>query len=461
MNLRGNILPLINLRKRLGFDYKEFDTNTRVIVIHSNGLMTGIIVDRLDEVINVTEDDIEPPPGESASQEKELLKGIAKTDGGKSLVMILDENKILPDKNDYGGGIELKTPSQTVTQEKTKLLEPEKLIITFKLENEEFAMDIMEVQEILRIRSITDVPKSPEILLGIMKLRENIIPLIDIKIVLGLSCNASEILFTEDVGSEDSYDENDTRRIVVLNINGFQAAILVDAVFEVVRISEKLIEQFPHSGNDTEKYKYVQGVCTLDKGNRLLTLISLINTLSKDKLELLQGAIGGEDSAINILKKSEVSEENVELVCFNVGGEEYGINIMDVKEIIRFNSLTLVPNAPFYVAGIVNLRGNVLPVIDLRKRFDKKTIEWNEENRILVVEMGEFLTGLIVDTVNDVITISENDIEYSESVMKTDDRDKLIKGVCKIDNGKTIIILLDVNAVLKEEELQLLKENME
>jgi purine-binding chemotaxis protein CheW len=225
-----------------------------------------------------------------------------------------------------------------------------------------------------------------------------------------------------------------------------------------LRISEKLIEPFPHSG-DKDKYQYAKGVCKLDNGKRLLTLVSLSETLSKESIDFLHGTIGEQETEIKDIFKQEDTGEEIELVCFDLGGEEYGINIMEVREIIRFHSITTVPNSPDYVAGIVNLRGNVLPVIDLRIRFDKEVVEWNEENRIVVVEMGERLTGLIVDNVNDVITISENEIEYTKSVMKSDDSDDLIKGICKLDNGEKILILLDVNAVLKQEEFE--KLNLE
>ena len=458
MNLRGNVLPLINLRKRLGFKEKPFDKDTRIIVIIAKGLPTGIIVDKLDEVLNVTADEIEPPPN-SSSDDQELLKGIAKVNGGEKIVMVLDENKIIPDKNVYNNTLELKNSSKSEIRGKVKQLEPEKLIISFKLEKEEFAMDIMNVQEILRLRDITDVPKSPDFLLGIMKLRENIIPVIDIKALLGLKYDTGENLFKEKFSNEpDFYDETDMRRIVVLNIGGIVAAILVDAVFEVLRISEKLIEPFPHSG-EKDRYQYAKGVCKLDNGNRLLTLISLSETLSKESIDFLHGTIGEQESEIkDVLKKDGMGKE-IELVCFDLGGEEYGINIMEVREIIRFHSITAVPNSPDYVAGIVNLRGNVLPVIDLRIRFDKKIVEWNEENRIVVVEMGNRLTGLIVDDVNDVITISEKQIEYAKSVMKSDEADELIKGICKLDNGEKILILLDVNAVLKQEEIEKLNQD--
>ena len=455
MNLRGNILPLINLRKRLGFNDKKFDKDTRIIVITANELLTGIIVDKLDEVLNVTEDEIEDTQSGRLSGETDILSAIAKVNGGEKIVMVLDENKILPEKIENQNTLELKNSTQGDLRDKPAILEPEKLIISFKLEDEEFAMDIMQVQEILRLREITEVPKSPDFLLGIMKLRENIIPVLDIKTLLGLKFNTKSEIFKESFSdNKDTYDENDTRRIVVLNIGTTTAAILVDAVFEVLRISEKLIEKFPHSG-ENENNQFAKGVCKLNNGKRLLTLISLSERVSQASIDFLHGTIGGDDSDIvEILNEKKETDNDIELVCFELGGEEYGININEVREIIRFHDITVVPNAPNYVAGIVNLRGNVLPVIDLRIRFDKEKFNWTEENRIVVVEMGERLTGIIVDDVNDVINISEQEIEYTKSVMKSEESDELIKGICKLDNGEKIIILLDVNAILKKEEFE-------
>ena len=108
-----------------------------------------------------------------------------------------------------------------------------------------------------------------------------------------------------------------------------------------------------------------------------------------------------------------------QLVVFDLASEVYGVNIGAVREIIRIMDITRVPKTPEFVEGIINLRGKVIPVVDLRRRFSLPVSEENKENRIVVVDIGGQDIGVVVDAVTEVLRISSDLVEPPSSVITT------------------------------------------
>jgi len=144
-----------------------------------------------------------------------------------------------------------------------------------------------------------------------------------------------------------------------------------------------------------------------------------------------------------------------QLVVFELGTENFGVNIQDVDGIIKMQEITKVPKALDFVEGVTNLRGSVLPVIDLRKRLKMKTRDETSDTRIIVVNMDAKKIGMIVDAVSEVLTIQEDTIEPTPPVVSTVET-AFITGIAKVDNR--LIILLDLVKVLSSEEKTALQE---
>jgi len=134
-----------------------------------------------------------------------------------------------------------------------------------------------------------------------------------------------------------------------------------------------------------------------------------------------------------------------QLVVFSLGQESYGVDIYRVREIIRVPAITRVPRAPGYVEGVINLRGGVIPVIDLRKRFGMEKGEVTDERRIVVAELGSQTVGVIVDGVSEVLEVNEADIDPPSEFVSTVDT-KYITGIVKTHDK--LIILLELEALL-------------
>jgi purine-binding chemotaxis protein CheW len=143
----------------------------------------------------------------------------------------------------------------------------------------------------------------------------------------------------------------------------------------------------------------------------------------------------------------------LQLVSFRIGNEEYGVDIHRVQEINRTMEVTRVPNSPAYVEGVVNLRGRVIPVIDLRTRFGMPKQEWDKNTRIVVVELQGTTVGFVVDSVNEVLRIPRSVTEPPPMLASGANAD-YITGVGKLEDR--LLILLDLDKVVGIEGLQLM-----
>jgi purine-binding chemotaxis protein CheW len=149
-----------------------------------------------------------------------------------------------------------------------------------------------------------------------------------------------------------------------------------------------------------------------------------------------------------MVEKVVIAEK--QLVVFNLDEESYAVDINMVREIIQLQPVTRVPGTPNSVEGVINLRGSVIPIVDLRKRFQLKPIEHNKESRIVVVACHGAEVGVIVDSVAEVLRIPVDSIEPSSSVFSEEHLEHLL-GIVKL-SGR-LVILLDMDQVLSKQEI--------
>ncbi len=141
----------------------------------------------------------------------------------------------------------------------------------------------------------------------------------------------------------------------------------------------------------------------------------------------------------------------VQWVTFHLDNEKYGIKVMQVQEVLRMTEIAPVPGAPHYVLGIINLRGNVVTVIDTRRRFGLPDTEPDDETRIVIIEADNNVVGILVDSVAEVVDLKMSEIETAPNV-GNDESSKYIQGVSS--RGDELLILVDVNKLLTDEEWQ-------
>ena len=156
---------------------------------------------------------------------------------------------------------------------------------------------------------------------------------------------------------------------------------------------------------------------------------------------------------MDLSKKQE--DEIFQLVTFSIGEEEFGVDILKVQEIIRTMEITKVPRAQSFVEGVINLRGKVIPIIDLRRRFGLASKAHDKHTRLIVIEMDVMIVGFVVDSVSEVLRIPASTVEPPPPVVAGLESE-YINGVGKLQDR--LLILLDLNKLLSREDMELLSQ---
>jgi len=149
------------------------------------------------------------------------------------------------------------------------------------------------------------------------------------------------------------------------------------------------------------------------------------------------------------------NSDSDQFLTFTIQGEEYGIEILRVQEIKGFSRIRPIPNAPSYVKGVMNLRGTVVPIVDLRARFGMSEAEYNQFTVIIVVSVGSRVVGLLVDAVSDVLNINRQQIEETPE-MGSDTETGFFRGMGKV--GEKLVLLLNVDRLVGNEKIEGLEQ---
>lgn len=156
--------------------------------------------------------------------------------------------------------------------------------------------------------------------------------------------------------------------------------------------------------------------------------------------------------------EDEEDTQKDKYLIFSIGNEYYGIDIKYVIEIIGMEPITEVPELPDYIKGVINLRGKIIPVMDVRLKFKKQSKEYDDRTCIIVVDIENISIGLIIDRVLEVVNIEENNISPPPRINSNrDNSNKYIKGIGKIQNE--VRLLIDCNKLLEEDEIEELKNS--
>ncbi|SCN22656.1 Chemotaxis protein CheW [Clostridium sp. N3C] len=406
-NLRGNVLPIIDGRLRFNMEKKDHDENSRVLVIDINGKATGVIVDRVSEVIRVNSKDIEDTPSIMKNDSMDYLNGVIKLDNGNRLIMLLDLFKILKVEevqNIDAANVDIQMEKTIAYEENEKLNEEQ--LVSFIVDKEEYAINIMQVKEIIRVIDIVKVPNAESYIEGVASIRGNLVPIVNLRKYLGL----------EDV------EVTDHTRILIVDMGKVTCGIMVDKVSEVKRVTENVIQPPPaiFYGEDGEQLK---GIAKLDGGKRLIMILDPTKFIALDKLQQISDISNEKkvDEVYKSIEKQLLDEE--QLVTLKLEREEYAIKINYVEEITRMTEVTRIPRAPYFIDGIVNLRGNVIPVLNLRKMFRMEEKEISNSTRIIKIFNPFFTTraedggtGLGLSIVHDIIKVHRGSIEVNSNL---------------------------------------------
>ena len=441
-NLRGKVLPIISLRRLFGFPELAHDDSTRALVVDV-GQPLGFVVDRVSSVVGVDASHIEDVGELRSTMNTEMPSGLIRDVGGHAMIMVLNFSKLVEREFSQIAAISKSTgaagPVGISTQSEEAETSDELQLVSFDVDGQEYAIAIEDVQEIVQVpETIIRVPRSESHVLGVMTLRSRLLPLVNLRSMFALP--------------ERNLDEKS--RIVVLRLGGLSVGVAVDAVSEVLRVSKSGVDALPallaREGNLAE----ITAICRLDDGKRLVSIVTARNLFDHSAIK----------EALSAVKNTEVEEDqqskdaddslddDEQVVIFRLGKEEFGAPIASVQEIVRVpEELIRVPQAPPFVEGVINLRGSVLPVIDLRLRLGLQQVERTDRQRIMVFLISDVRTGFIVDQVAEVLKIPKSAIEAAPQLSK--DQSRLLSRMANLEKQKRMVQLIDPPHLMEQKEL--------
>lgn len=449
-NLRGKVLPIISLRRLFGFAEREHDDASRAVVVDV-GQPLGFVVDRVASVVGVEPRQIEDVGTIRGTVNTDLLSGLIKDVGGHAMVMVLDFARLIEREFAHIAAAARKAGGATglaahADAEEEEAASDELQLVSFEVAGQEYAIAIEDVQEIVQVpEHIVQVPRAQSHVLGVMTLRSRLLPLVNLRRMFGLP--------------EQALDEKS--RIVVLALGSASVGVAVDGVSEVLRVAKAHVDAMPTLLARDAALADIAQICRLDEGKRLVSIISAHNlfdhSLVKEALNAVQKS-ADETNDGDTAELDEALDDDEQVVVFRLGKEEFGVPIAGVQEIVRVpEQLIRVPQAPAFVEGVINLRGSVLPVIDLRLRLGLAAVERSDRQRIMVFLIGGVRTGFIVDQVAEVLKIAKASIEAAPQL--SSEQGKLLSRMANLEKQNRMVQLLDPAHLVEGHELQALAES--
>ncbi|NEX16476.1 MAG: chemotaxis protein CheW [Halochromatium sp.] len=445
-NLRGKVLPIISLRRLFGFDERENDDSTRALVIDI-GQPLGFVVDRVASVVGVEPSHIEDVGALTTTVRTDLLAGLIKDVGDYPMVMVLDFASLIATEfvaiteaaanRSAGAVIDAGFGAEADTEEDTS---DELQLVSFQVADQEYAVAIECVQEIVQFPDqLVHVPRAEAHVLGVMTLRNRLLPLVSLRCLFGLP--ALEV------------DEH--TRIVVIRLGEDAVGLSMDSVNEVLRVARSTVDPMPKLLAGQDEMSDISEICRLDEGKRLVSIISTDHLFRHASIREALTSVEQMQEEQQLSPDSSTSEtdsdDEEQVVVFRLDKEEFGVPIASVQEIVRVpDELTHVPKAPGFVEGVINLRGSVLPVIDQRRRLGMSMIERNDRQRIMVFLLEGVRTGFIVDSVAEVLKIPKHAIEPSPHL--SSEQAHLIARIANLEAHNRMIQLIEPSCLIGEEQ---------
>jgi len=437
LNLRGSIIPVIDSRLRFHLEPTEVTAKTRIIVIELSGQATGLQVDTVSEVVKLDDFALRETPPLVAGVNSDYLAGMVQA--GNRLITLINLDKIL-DSEEFGQkeAISQNAAAASATHgwgEHTAQTEEEETdtltFITFGLGHENFGLNLEHVEEIVELPQITKVPDAPEYVMGVICIRDKVLPLLNLQHMF-------------DVEPAETNQQVDAM-VILLTIGHAKLAAVVDGIQEIIRVRQKDILPTPQTLKDTEATRLEGVVMRKDRMVSILRVIEILSAEDQAKLAVMGQELGVQ----SIVEAEEAMSEDISTIAFKLGDEVYGLELHEVREIIMVGMITPVPRAPSFIQGVLNLRGEIIPVIDLRSRFGLEYQAPTDLSRIIVTPISDVYTGLIVDAVTEVKNIDKKLLEPPPSVTSVGANAYITK-VARTSTG--VVFLLYLNNLLTDSE---------
>ena len=437
-NLRGTVLPVVDLAELLSMPRKRDGAQGGKAIVTDGAAPTALVVDRVDALVSIEASRIETREAELAAQPGEALTGAFKVEADGKVSKILDIRKLLA-----AAFAQHARAQRSASRAKSRASagagasELSEKLVTFEVAGQEYALAIDQVQEILPSPTgLTLVPRTEDLVLGVTTLRDKLLPLLSLRGLLGFPAAETD-------GRE---------KVVVTKVGGAQVGLLADRARAVLAAEASSIDAIPpalavRTGGESR----IKAIYRGDAGRRLISILAPEQLFREDVMQRLHSVAATEDAP----RVASAQASELKFLVFRLEADEFALPIDAVSEIGLVPArITKVPKTPKFLEGVINLRGEVLPLVDQRRRFDLPPSAQPEARRVVVVKTHEHRAGLIVDGVSDVLRVPADSVEPPPPL--TEDIARLVRGVINLEAAQRMVLVLDPAELLTPAERRLL-----
>ena len=437
-NLRGTVLPLVGLRALLGLADTAGAAASKAIVLDA-GTPVALAVESVESLVGVAADRIEVREAELSARDGEQLSGtfqstdaeVAKVLDIKGLLASAFAQRARPQRQPRASAAATKD-----AQHSTGDAAAAAMLVTFDVAGQEFALDLESVQEIVPApATLVAMPRAETLVLGVTSLRNRLLPLLSLRGLLGFPPKAAS---------------DGREKVVVMRVGGAQVGLVADRARAILAAQASAIDPIPavlaaRTGGEAR----IKAIYRGEEGRRLVSILMPEQLFREDVMRRLTH--GGHSDNAPATHRDSQRASDLQFLVFRLGEDEFGLPIDGVDEVGEVPAkITKLPKTPKFLEGVVNLRGDVLPVIDQRRRFDMPVLAESDRRRLVVVRTERHRAGLIVDGVSDVLRVTAGSVEPPPEL--TDQIARLVRGVINLEQSQRMILVLDASELLTPAE---------
>lgn len=466
----GDAVPVLDLAMALGREGgAPASRETRVVLVGHRGQPVGLRVDAMAGILRSEPDRIDPVTAEDGGLDPAMLDGLLR-DGPATILkpdVLIDRQFGDPGESDRtaGAGGPVGSLGQVAGRSVGRdagvaaagVIDRLALLV-FEVAGQEFALPVERVREVLPApREVARMARSRAHLLGVMSVRDRLLPLVGLRALFGL----------DGAGEQGAGEQEGGRRVVVVRPGQGQApvGVLVDEVREILRLDAAQIDPVPPFLAREPEFEDLDGIARADGGRRLVSVLSAGRLFRHGAAIGAEKGVDGGSDGMEPARPADaggMAGKAERFVVFSLAGAEYGLPVAAVREVLRRpDSITPLPNAPDFVSGVLTLRGEVLPLIDQRRLLhlpaaDGEAAQGLARGRIVVVGhdgADAARVGLLVDGLSGLVTIPAERIGPAPAVSAAQRR--LIRRVATLETAGAarLILLMDAESLLDMDRL--------
>lgn len=436
-NISGRIIPLLNPLERLGIrhrtleDAEQLPVLSRVVLIQLDRSLYGLMVHGISSITYLTEKMIEPVNPLMVEKETPFMQGMAKH--GEKLIYLLDAEAFITagmemdreDRDAYEAfAAQIGESLEKHAEKKSRRF------LTLSIGDEDCGVELIGLKEVIPAESVRGSSGGPDYFAGVVKTKAGILPVLDLQKKLELD----PMPYTQD------------SRVVVIDAGEYDYGILANSVTGFVDISEEEIKGPPAavSGAGSD---HMKGVGMLDAGERLVLLLHEGRILKGKEVKELAKMDDIKMYRQDMKERRRKEVVDFTFVLFTVANMEFAFDLEGLAEIVQFKEATRIPKAPAFIRGMVSVGGELITVIDLRKRFDLGEKGDQSETRIIVLKKGDVAYGVVADFVSEIKGVSRKDVVLPPKIVKGIDS-RFIQGMIRIKGTDRTPIVLNIEEIL-------------